>query len=136
MAQNFQRGDLAFFQFQPIGGGITTLNITEHNLDIEVALFEVLNTGSGGFMARIVGRTDAKGTINADFDVDIPNYLVPQILPGVRNLSQFGLAPLRGIQIPSVVSKLHYSVAVSSQVKYSFDVAMDSRAGAVVYPAI
>ena len=136
MAQNFQRGDLGYFVTQPLGGAATTLNVTSHSLDIECALFEVLNTGSGGFMARIAGRTDAKGTINADWDFDLPCYLTPpSILPAVRGLCQFGLGPAKGIQVPTIIGKVHYEVAVQSQVKYSFDVAMDSRAGALVYPA-
>jgi hypothetical protein len=135
--QNFARGDQGFFAIQPTGGVATQVNITSHSLDLEVALFEVLNTGSGGVMARLVGRLDAKGTVNADFDLDLAAYLpIPNINVGVRGLTQFGLAPGRPIQIPSVIGKVHYEVAVTSQVKYSFDVSMDGRAGVVVYPAI
>ena len=137
MAQNFVRGDFGFFQFQAQGGALTVLCVTGHSLDIEVMVFEVVNTCSGGLMARIAGRTDVKGTVNADLDIDeVPYGNPPNVIPGTRGFAVFGLTTInvpRSIQVPCLIIKTHYEVAMNTQVKYSFDVGLDSRLGALVY---
>lgn len=136
MAYNYIRGDFAFFQFQAQGGPLTTLCITGHTLKIEVKIYEILNTCSGGLMWRLTGRTDAQGTINADYDLDAPPYLPPQsIIAGTRGISVFGLAPGRGIQVPGIVTSVHYEVAMEKQVSFGYDFCLDARQGQLVYPA-
>jgi hypothetical protein len=135
---NYIRGDFGFFIFQPTGGPATTLCVTGHSLDIEVLVYEIINTCSGGLMWRITGRTDAKGSIQADFDLDAPPYVAPQsIIPGMKGIAIFGMNQQanKGIQVPGLISKNHYEVAMNAQVKYNFDFQLDARQGQLVYPA-
>lgn len=137
MAFSYARGDFAFLLWQPVGGAAVTLCITSHNLDISVLTYETISTCSGGLMARLVGRTDAKGTVNADLDLNAPPYLAPQsIIPGLSGILVFGLAPGRGIQVPILIPKIHYEAAVQDKVKYSWDAELNSNIGQLVYPAI
>jgi hypothetical protein len=133
---NYTRGDFAYFQFQPLGGAATTLCITGHSLDIDVKIYEIINTCSGGLMWRLVGRTDARGNINADLDLDALAYQAPSsVIAGTRGIAVFGLstAPGHGIQIPGVVEKTHYEVAMEKQVNYGFSFLLDARMGQLVY---
>lgn len=133
---NLQRGDLVPAAWFPIGGAITLLNIRSHNLDISALLFDVTSSGSGGLTARLAGKVDCAGTIQADYDLDLSPYLaVPAIVTAGRGFAYFYLSPTRFFQIPAVIEKVHYEVAVESEVKYSWDVKCDSRVGALVYPA-
>jgi hypothetical protein len=136
VAYNYTRGDFGYFLFQAAGGPLTTICVTAHNIDIEVLTYEIINTCSGGLMWKLTGRTDAKGTFNADYDLDAPPYVAPQsIIAGTRGIAVFGLAPNKGIQMPSIIKKTHYEIAMQAQVKYSSDLELDARQGQLVYPA-
>ncbi len=135
MAFNYQRGDFCPVTVQPAGAVPITLNIKGYTLDFECLIFDVTSTGSGGVRARINGLLDVKGTINADVDLDLLPFGVPQIVPGVKGICLFFLSPVKAIQIPTIISKVHYESNVESEVKYSFDVQVNSLAGFIVYPA-
>ena len=134
---NFVSGHRCPAQFQLSGGVLTTLQIKGQSLDEDGLIFDVTHTGSGGRTARIAGKADHKGTINADFDLDVPPYLNP---PGIRfgstGIILFFFSPSRPIQIPVIVSKVHYESAIESEVKYSFDVQENVLVGVIVYPAV
>lgn len=138
---NFQRGDMLPVRFQPQGGAAVTLNIRGWSGDDEVLRFDVTNTGHGGETARISGKHDWRGTVNADFDLDAPPYGngagQPQIRAGTRGviLKYVSTALDKAIQIPVIVAKVHYESAVENQLKYSFDVELNILAGDFVYPA-
>lgn len=134
---NFQRGDFVPVTVQTAGLPAVLLNIKGHTLDLTCLLFDVTSTGSGGVTARISGKLDAAGTVNADFDADAPPYVnPPAIMPGLRGICVFGVSPVRGIQVPTICEKLHFESSVESEVKYSFDVKMNSLAGLFVFPAL
>jgi len=152
---NFQRGDLCPVAWSPFtGSGFATaffLNVTSHNGDISSLLFDVTHTGlNGAGTGRIAGKQDASGTINADLDIDN----TPYDYYGIRNgqggfLTYFLSSPLLGtprfVEIPMSIEKVHYEVAVQSQVKYSFDAKMNVILGLagtgsppllIIYPAL
>lgn len=139
MANNFHGGENQPVQFAVTGGANALLNVTGHSLDIMRILFDVTNTSHGGDTARISGKRDASGTVNADFDADLPPYLnPPNIIEGVLGIMLFFYSPLvlgRPIQVPVIVEKIHYQSAVDAKTIYSFDVKMSKIAGALVYPA-
>lgn len=122
--------------FIPTGQASVTLNITGWNGDHDGLLFEVTHTGHGGHCARISGRDDWKGTVQADFDLDAPPYLstTPNIRFGTTGIIRKFVSTTKFIQVPVVIAKVHYESAVQSQLKYSFDVAMSVLAGTMVYP--
>ncbi len=72
--------------------------------------------------------------MQADFDLDAPPYLLPQIRFGVQGIIHHFISVTKFIQIPVVIAKVHYESAVENQLKYSFDVAMSVLAGSMVYP--
>lgn len=134
---NYQRGDFVGVVFAATGLAPYTLGIKSHSLDLTCLLFDVTSTLSGGITARISGKLDAKGTVNADFDADAPPYgNPPAIIPGVRGICLFGVSAVRAVQVPVVVEKLHFESSVEAEVKYSFDCSMDSLAGQFVFPAL
>jgi len=133
---NFQRGDYVPVGWNPQGGAGVVLNIKSHSLDISVLLFDTTNTGSGGFRSRLAGVGDAAGTVNADYDLDLSPYRAALITAGISGIANFYLSPTNFIQVPTIIEKVHYESAVESEVKYSFDVKGNSRAGLFVYPAL
>ena len=140
MAFNYQRGDFCPVLWQPAGGALATLNIKAHSLDISSLLFDVSNTGSslltGGLRARIPGLRDVQGTVSADYDLDSPPYGAISIFDGLSGVCGFNLSPLKTLQVPVIIEKVHYEMAVESEIKYSFDVKANSRAGLIVYPPL
>lgn len=140
MANNFQAGHLCPVQLQVAGQGIlSTIAVTSHNLDIERLLYDVTNTSHGGDRARISGLRDVKGTVNADFDADVPPYIFPPLIQeGVSGIMFFFYSAIslgRPIQVPIIIGAIHYKMEVGAQTKYSFDVSMNKLAGLMVYPA-
>jgi hypothetical protein len=141
VSNNFQRGDLLPVVFIPAGGAQNVLNVRGWSGDHEVLRFDVTNTGHGGQTARITGKEDWRGTINADFDLDAAPYGngagQPNIRAGTAGVIACYVATdlSKAIQIPVIISKVHYESAVESQLKYSFDVEMSVLAGFFIYPA-
>lgn len=137
---NFVPGTVTPVSFQVFGQGIVSLlNITGHSMDEMTQLFDVSNTGHGGRTARLAGKGDHSGTVNADFDLDAPPYLnPPNIRSGVSGIilayfSHYSLG--RPMQIPVIIEKVHYEVSIGSQSKWSFDVKENIIAGSFVMPA-
>ncbi len=136
MANNFQSGHACPVQFAPSGGALTTLNVKGWSLDEDGLLFDVTHTGTGGRTARIAGKADHKGTVNADYDADLPPYLdPPRIRFGTKGVILMFVSPNKPIQVPVIVAKVHYESAIESEVKYSFDVEESVLSGVIVYPA-
>lgn len=123
--------------WSPTGLGVNpALNIKSHSLDISVMLHDVTHTASGGIRARLAGVTDLAGDVEADFDLDAPPYsTLIDIFPGLSGIMLFGLSALKAIQVPVIVEKKRYQMTIDSEVKYSFSVKANSRAGFFVYPA-
>ncbi len=137
MANNFISGHRCPCSFAPIGQGATVLNIKGQNLDEDGLIFDVSHTGTGGRTARIAGKADHKGTVNADLDADQPPWLSPpNIRFGTKGIILMFFSPNRPIQIPVIVAKAHFESAIESEVKYSFDVQEDVLSGVIVYPAV
>jgi hypothetical protein len=141
VSNNFQRGDLLPVVFIPDDQANVTLNVRGWSGDDEVLRFDVTNTGHGGQTARIAGKQDWRGTVQADFDLDVPPYNTNAGGPRIR-AGQGGVirkyvsqtAQDKYIQIPVLIAKVHYESAVESQLKYSFDVEMSVLFGDFVYP--
>ncbi len=139
MANNFQRGDLCGIQFIVAGANPYTLNVTSHNLDLSVLLFDITHTGlNGAGTARLAGKPDASGTVNADYDADASPFLnTPNIRPGAAGTIAFfvagptGAPSAQSIQVPVIVEKVHFESSVQSQVKYSFEVKQNVLAGLI-----
>lgn len=140
MSDVFQAGHNCPVRFQVSGQAVATLAVTAHSLDISVLLYNVTNTSHGGDTARIAGLRDAAGSIQADFDADLPPYLNPPFIQeGVSGIFLFFYSAVslnRPIQVPMIIEKVHYSMQVGSQTKYSFDVKMNKLAGLLVYPSL
>ena len=134
---SFQSGHQLPVKFQATGqGAVATLNVKGWNLDEEVLIFDVTHTGTGGRTARIAGKADTKGTVNADFDADVPPYLpAPSIRAGTTGVILCFVTPNKAVQIPVIISKLHFESAIENELKYSFDYQENVLAGVVVYPA-
>ena len=138
---NFQSGANCPVRFQVTGqGGVSTLNVTSHNLDEMMTLADVSNTSHGGRSARLATKGDHKGTVNADFDADYPPYLNPPFIrAGVSGIMLFFYSALslgRPIQVPVIIGRVHYEMAgVGSQTKWSFDVEENILAGLFVMPS-
>lgn len=118
------------------------LNIRGWTGDDECLRFDVTHTGHSGETARITGKRDWRGTVQADFDLDAPPYNNaaggPNIRSGTRGVIRKYVAPVgqaKFIQIPVVIAKVHYETAVESQFKYSFDVEQSILAGDKIFPA-
>ena len=136
MANNFISGHKAPVAIQVLGFTAGTLNVRGWSLDEEVLVFDVTHTGTGGRTARIAGKADHKGTVNADYDADIPPYLAPVgIRAGGIAVILFFVSPSKPIQVPVLITKVHYEAAIENEVKYSFEVAENVLAGVIVYPA-
>lgn len=134
---NFIAGHRTGIAFQALGGVAGLLQVKSHTLDEDGLIFDVSHTLTGGRTARIAGKADTKGTVNADFDADLPPYLPPvNIRFGTLGFIAFYYQPTKPIQIPVIVTKVHYEAAIENEVKYSFDVAENVLIGVVVYPAI
>ena len=137
MANRFITGDKVSMAWVPsAGGGNQVLNIKGMSLDAEVIIADVTHTGTGGRTARIAGKGDTKGTINASFDLDLKPYTAPRgIREGANGVVVLGFDPAFPIQIPAVIAKVHVESAIENEVKYSFDYNENVLAGVVVYPA-
>jgi len=136
VANNFQPGFKCPVQFQPTGGGLTTLSIKSHNIEETVTLIDVTGTAQNGRTARIAGKADHKGTVNAEYDADLPPFLAPpSIRAGTTGICLFFVSPNKSIQVPVIVEKLHHESSVEGEVKWSMDVSENVLAGVVVYPA-
>jgi hypothetical protein len=138
---NYQPSHNCPVRFQVLGQGtVAQINVTSHDLDIEVLLYDVTNVTHGGDRARIAGLRDASATINADFDADYPPYLFPpNIIEGTSGIFLFyysALALGRPIQVPMIIGKIHYSMKIAEQTKWSFDVKLNKLAGLLVYPGL
>lgn len=133
----YSRGDYCPASVTPTGGATTVLNIKNHSFDLMATLFDVTGTGSGGGTARIGGKLDFNGTINAALDLDaLPWLAIPNILPLTRGITAFYVSPIAFIQVPTIVEKFHGQSAVDSEVQYSFDVKMDAHSGLLIFPPI
>ena len=137
MANNFQDGSRVPVSFFPSGGSLTQLNVKSHTLDLDVLTFDVTHTATGGNTARIGGKADAKGTVNACLDIDNPPYATaPNIIPGVRGIILFYVSAVKFTQVPVIVKKLHFESGTEQEVRWSFDVEMDAHTGSFVFPAL
>lgn len=129
------RAGVAFFTQGE--GGATVLQVKSQTLDEDGLIFDVSNTGTGGRTARIAGKADHKGTVNADFDADAPPYLAPPAIRfGTLGIIMFFFQPSKPIQIPVIVTKTHFESAIESEIRYSFECAENVLAGVIVYPAV
>ena len=140
MSGNYQSGHNTGVYFEVLGQGtVSSLCVSSHSLDISVLLFDVTGTCHGGNTARLAGKRDAAGTVNAFFDADSPPYLnPPYIREGVSGVMLFYFSSLalgRPMQVPVIIEKVHYETAVAGETKYSFDVKMNSLAGTFAMPA-
>lgn len=133
-----QRGDSCPAFWQATGYALAPpLNIHDDTLDIEALMIEVTNTGSGGVTSRLGGKLDASATVNSEFDLNAQPYLAPfYLLPGLSGIYGKTVAPLgpRVIQVPTIISKTHYQSAIDTDVKQSFDVKCNARAGYIIFP--
>lgn len=90
---------------------------------------------STGATARIGGKDDASGTVSAALDVDeMPHSAGFDIKPGNTGVMRFGISSTQAVQIPFIVTKLHYEASMESATVFSFDVQMNILAGSVDYP--
>lgn len=140
---NYQPGFACPVQWVPydlgkISGRLVTLDVESHSVDISVILSEIMHTGLGGDTGRLANRRDASGTVNADFDADLPPYLdPPRLREGQSGYILFYYSALslkRPIQVPMIIEKLHYEMQQGSHTKYSFDVKMNALIGTIIYP--
>jgi hypothetical protein len=138
----FQRGDfcpVAFGLYQGVFGNFVSpllLSVKSHNFDLDVLTFDVTGALAGGNTQRIGGKADYKGTAEAYYDLSQSPYAAPPgIVPGNIGIMLHYVSPLRPFQIPVVVKKLHFAVAVTDGVLYSFDAEMASQFGLIVFPA-
>lgn len=133
---NYSPGSQCPVKFQPFGGVQTTLNVKGWNFDEESVLADVSNTSHQGRTARIACKADHKGSVSASLDLDQLPFAAPvSIRAGTRGVLLFYLSPLKPVQVPVVVSKLHHEMALEKEVSYSFDVQENVLAGNIVYPA-
>jgi hypothetical protein len=134
---NFQRGDLLPVFFQPFGANAAQrLNVTGWEGGRDVLLFDVTHTGlNGAGTARIAGKRDGTGTVNADYDADLSPYAAYGIQEGVSGVILEYITPTRAIQTPIIIEKLNFQSAAGSQLKYNFSWKMNVLAGLFVYPA-
>lgn len=136
MANRFITGEKVKLTWQPVGGQATVLNIKTLSLDEDGVVADVSHTGTNSRTARICGKGDHKGTVNADYDLDQKPYNPPiSIRFGSAGVILMGFDPNFPIQIPCRVLKTHYESAIENEVKYSFDIAEDVFSGVLVYPA-
>lgn len=134
---NFVPGHFAPIAWQASGAAAsTTLQIRDHNVELETLLHDVTHTGTSGVRARIAGPLDAQGSVNATLDLDAPPYGAVSLFPGTKGICAFGFTTTRSLQLPVRVAKLKFMTAVDKEVAYGFDVKMDALAGVVVYPAL
>lgn len=112
--------------------------MTGHTISVSALLFDVSNSGSGGRTARVAGKKDTSGEVQADFDLDAPPFnSPPTIEPGQSGLLLSYISPTAPIQWPGVIEKVDYVCSgQNTQVKYSFSVKENCRAGSFVYPAL
>lgn len=143
VANTFVRGDLVPVSFQAVGLAIQRLNIKGHTLKLSSLTFDVTHTGHGGQTARLGGKEDAKGHVDADLDLDLAPWLVaaPRIQNGVSGLCLFWIAnpadkPNGYFQVPIIIPNVDYTSQVESQLKWGFDVEMNKIVGSFVYPAL
>lgn len=138
--QFFVPGHACGVAFQVYGQGtVALLCVTSHTMEELVQLFDVSNTCHNGRTARLAGKGDHSGTINADMDLDAPPYLnPPYIRAGVSGVmySHFKHYALGlPMQIPVIIEKVHYEFSIGSQSKWSFDVKENCLAGTFAMPA-
>lgn len=132
----FITGDKVSMQWAPAGGPGITLNIKGMTLDEECVIADVSHTGTNSRTARIAGKGDTKGSIQADFDLDLKPYTAPRsIRAGSLGVVVLGFDPAFPVQIPAIVAKVRYETAIENEVKYSFDYNENVLAGVIVYPA-
>lgn len=137
MANNFQRGDLIPTAFQVFGtSNLFNMEVRKHAHDEEVLTFDVTSTKHGGITARIAGKFDAKGTVEAFVDIDeAPWKATPFIRPGVAGLFARYASPTLFWQIPALIQHVHYQQAIDNAFEYSFDWQLSSIFGVFVYPS-
>ena len=137
---NFITGDKTSMAYQQIVGlnfgPVTVLSIKGMSLDEECIIADVSHTRTASRTARIAGKGDHKGTINATFDLDAkPYFPIPNIRATSVGLAVLGFDPRFPIQIPCIIPKTHYEMTIEQDVKYSFDFAENVLAGVIVYPS-
>lgn len=114
-----------------------TLNIKEHSLELSVLLHDVTGVKSQGVRARIAGPTDVSGRVVLDLDMDeAPITAAVGVQPGTRGVALWGLDATRGIQVPLIVEKLHFSGSTDKEMMWDSDMKCNSLAGSIVYPAL
>lgn len=129
--------DTIVFQLQSLGNAVVTLSIKSHNLDISSITHDVTGTRMNGLTARIGGKVDAQGNVTACLDLDLLPWAAPlTITPNMIGVAIFGVSPTGGIQLPFIVSKVHYEAAVESAVSYNFDLQLNILAGSFAYGAV
>jgi hypothetical protein len=134
---NFQAGHLVPVTFQPQGGQNFVVNIKEQDFALQVLLHDVTGFKALGVRARIAGPLDITGRMVCDFDTDEPPYgNPPLIVPGVRGIAVFGVSPIKGIQLPLICEKLHFSGSTDKEMMWDADWRANSLAGIVVYPPL
>ena len=138
---NFQPGHNCPVRFQVLGQGpVSLLNVTSHNLDLSVLLYDTTHTGNLGNTSRTVGKRDAAATVSYDIDADAPPYLNPPlIIDGVSGFFLFYYSALtlgRPLQVPMTIEKVHYEMQIGSQTKGSFDAKLNGHIGVIVYPGL
>jgi hypothetical protein len=103
----------------------------------EVLTFDVTNTSHGGNTARLGGKRDGRGTIQLDFDADLPPYLAqPNIIEGVSGVVQEFVSPTRAIQTPVIIKAVKYVSSVGAQLKFTVDWEFNILAGLYVLPGV
>jgi hypothetical protein len=121
--------------WQAQGLGSQPLNVTNHNLKISGAIFDVSNSGSNGRTARIGGKKDSAITVEADYDQDLSPYAAPDIEPTQLGVLLVFITPSRAVQCPTIIETVSYQTGgQNTQVKYSFDLKESVLAGNFVYP--
>lgn len=136
MANRFLTGEKVSLAWQPTGGAGTVLSIKSMSLDEECVIADVSHTQTASRTARIAGKGDTKGSITASFDLDLKPYTAPRsIRAGQGGIVLMGFDPAFPIQMPCIVTKVHYESKIESEVQYSFDYAENVLAGVIIYPA-
>lgn len=122
-------------RFQPTGLSNVLIGIKGWKFDEDGTIIQIDSTNNGGQTGRIGGRNDANGTVDYSFDLDAPTYSTQiAIRKNVTGLILCFVSPVTPIQYPIIITKVHWETQTDTEVKGSFDWAMNIFAGAIIYP--
>ncbi len=133
MANNFVSGHSNPVKFTPAGGAEQTLNIESWDETTDGLIFEVTHSGTTGLAARIAGRKDVKGRVQASLDLDLfPWAAGTSIDFGQKGVIKCYVSATKFEQIPIIIAEVHERSAVNENVKYDFSFQLDTLSGSLV----